>query len=54
MAAMDGRSAVAPAVIVGLCLLLGLSIGGYVVGKGAMRFRSDSRVVVVKGLWSAR
>jgi hypothetical protein len=54
MAAMDGRSAVAPAVIVGLCLLLGLSIGGYLVGKGAMRFRSDSRVVVVKGLWSAR
>jgi hypothetical protein len=50
MAAMNDRSAVAPAVIVGLCLLPGLSIGGYPVGKGAMRFRSDSRVVVVKGL----
>jgi hypothetical protein len=50
MAAMSDRSAVAPAVIVGLCLLLGLSMGGYLVGKGAMRFRSDSRVVVVKGL----
>ena len=44
------RSAVLPAVIVGLCLVVGLELGGYFVGKGAMRFRSDSRVVTVKGL----
>lgn len=55
MATMDDRlgdrwSAVVPAIIVGLCLLLGLAVGGYFVGKGATRFRSDVRVVTVKGL----
>ncbi|MGH7385616.1 MAG: SIMPL domain-containing protein [Candidatus Rokuibacteriota bacterium] len=51
MAALtDNRSAVVPAVIVGVCLVIGLSIGGYFVGRGAMRFRSDTRVVTVKGL----
>lgn len=35
----DNRSAVLPAVIVGLCLVLGLALGGYFVGKGAARFR---------------
>ena len=55
MAAMDNRlgenrSAVVPAVIVGLCLVVGLAIGGYFVGKGAARFRSDVRIVTVKGL----
>ena len=50
MASSENRSAVVPAVIVGLCLVAGLAIGGYFVGKGAMRFRSDSRVVTVKGL----
>lgn len=49
MAFRDDRS-VASAVIVGLCLVLGLAAGGYFVGKGAMRFRSESRVVTVKGL----
>ncbi len=47
---VEGRSGVLPAVIVGLCLLVGLSVGGYFVGRGATRFRSDSRVVTVKGL----
>ena len=50
MASSENRSAVLPAVIVGLCLVVGLALGGYFVGKGAMRFRSDSRVVTVKGL----
>jgi hypothetical protein len=51
MAAFMGeRPAVVPAVIVGICLVLGLSIGGWFVGRGATRFRSDSRVVTVKGL----
>ena len=44
------RGSVLPALIVGLCLLLGLAIAGYLVGRGAMRFRSDTRVVTVKGL----
>jgi hypothetical protein len=50
MAYMEGRSGVLPAVIVGLCLMIGLSVAGYFVGRGATRFRSDSRVVTVKGL----
>jgi hypothetical protein len=50
--AVDGeeRSGVLGAVIVGLCLLVGLSVAGYFVGRGATRFRSDTRVVTVKGL----
>jgi hypothetical protein len=47
---MGERPAVVSAVIVGICLLLGLAIGGWFVGRGATRFRSDSRVVTVKGL----
>ncbi len=47
---MGERPGILPAVIVGLCLLLGLSIGGWFVGRGATRFRSDARVVTVKGL----
>lgn len=50
MAVMDGRSAVIPALIVGLCALVGLAVGGYFIGKGATRFRSDVRIVTVKGL----
>ena len=50
MASMDGRSAVIPALILGLCALVGLAVGGYFVGKGATRFRSDVRIVTVKGL----
>jgi hypothetical protein len=50
MAFMENRSAVVPAVIAGLCLVVGLAIGGYFVGKGAARFRSDVRIVTVKGL----
>ena len=46
----ESRSAVVPAVIVGLCLLLGLAVAGYFVGKGGTRFRSDVRIVTVKGL----
>jgi hypothetical protein len=50
MASTDGRAAVLSAMIVGLCLLVGLAMGGYLVGKGVMRFRADNRVVTVKGL----
>jgi hypothetical protein len=46
----EGRSGVLAALIVGLCLLLGLSAAGFLVGRGATRFRSDTRVVTVKGL----
>jgi uncharacterized protein len=38
------------AIVLGLFLCLGLSLAGYLVGKGLERFRSDSRTVIVKGL----
>jgi len=47
---MEGRSGVLPAIIVGLCLVIGLSVAGYFVGRGGSRFRSDTRTVTVKGL----
>lgn len=39
-----------PAIILGACLLLGLSLGGYFIGKGGARFKSEIRTVTVKGL----
>ena len=38
------------AIIVGLCLLLGLTTAGYFIGRGTARFKSDVRTVTVKGL----
>jgi uncharacterized protein len=38
------------ALIVGLCLLIGLITGGYFIGRGTARFKSDVRTVTVKGL----
>jgi hypothetical protein len=46
----DNRPVVAAALIVGICVLLGLALGGYFVGKGSARFKSDTRTVTVKGL----
>jgi hypothetical protein len=36
--------------MLGMCVLVGLASGGYFVGRGVARFRSDSRTVTVKGL----
>jgi hypothetical protein len=38
------------AAIVSICLLIGLVSGGYFIGNGAARFKSESRTVTVKGL----
>ena len=46
----ENRSMTAPAIIVGVCLLIGLALGGYFIGTGAARFKSDIRTVTVKGL----
>jgi uncharacterized protein len=46
----DGRTRILAATILGICLLAGLAAGGYLIGKGAARFKSDSRTVTVKGL----
>lgn len=44
----DGRQTLLPAIIVGACLLVGLASGSYFIGKGAARFKSDTRIVTVK------
>lgn len=50
MTSDENRTMVLVAIIVGASLLMGLTLGGYFVGKGAARFRSDIRTVTVKGL----
>jgi len=50
MAESEYDSSVKAAVIVGCCLILGLTAAGYFVGRGALRFKSDVRTVTVRGL----
>ncbi len=46
----EDRSTIPAAIIIGLCLLVGLGAGGWFIGKGAARFKSETRTVTVKGL----
>src|SRR6188474_1271296 len=46
----DSRPILIAALIVGVCLLVGLTAAGYYVGRGTARFKSDVRTVTVKGL----
>jgi hypothetical protein len=46
----DNRQLLFPTIILGACLLIGLISGGYFIGKGVTRFKSDARLVTVKGL----
>lgn len=50
MGSEKNRSIIIACSIIGICLLVGLSAGGYFIGKGCARFRSDIRTVTVKGL----
>lgn len=50
MISSENRAAVLSAIILGICLLSGLAVGGYFIGKGGARFKSESRTVTVKGL----
>jgi len=50
MAIFEGRQTIAAAVILGVLVAGGLTAGGYYIGKGAARFKSDARTVTVKGL----
>ena len=50
MTSNGNRIVVLAAAIVGVSLILGLALGGYFIGKGAARFRSETRTVTVKGL----
>ncbi len=38
------------ALVLGVCLIAGLAAGGYFIGRGGSRFKSDTRTVTVKGL----
>jgi hypothetical protein len=46
----ENRQAILSAIILGVSLLVGLAAGGYFVGKGSARFKSEIRTVTVKGL----
>jgi hypothetical protein len=50
MSNAENRAVVIAAMIIGSCLLVGLAVGGYFIGKGGARFRSETRTVTVKGL----
>jgi uncharacterized protein len=50
MANNDNGQLKTAATIIGCCLLIGLTAAGYFIGRGAARFRSDTRTVTVKGL----
>src|SRR5262245_48110001 len=50
MADNENRPTVLAAVIVALCLLVGLTAAGYFIGRGTARFKVDARTVTVNGL----
>jgi hypothetical protein len=50
MTVNENRIAIVAAIILGVCLFAGLALGGYFIGKGSTRFKSDTRTVTVKGL----
>jgi uncharacterized protein len=50
VSSFENRQAILSAIILGVSLLIGLAAGGYFVGKGGMRFKSETRTVTVKGL----
>lgn len=50
MTSNEKQNLVPAAIILGISLIAGLTLGGYFVGKGVTRFKSDTRTVTVKGL----
>jgi hypothetical protein len=44
------RTKIVEAFILGIFLFIGLALGGYFIGTGIARFKSDTRTVTVKGL----
>ena len=50
MTAAGNRTMTVEAIILGAFLLVGLALGGYFIGTGVARFKSDTRTVTVKGL----
>lgn len=50
MADAENSQSIKAAIIIGCCLIVGLTAAGYFIGRGAIRFKSDIRTVTVKGL----
>lgn len=50
MALYEDRDSIPTAFIIGLCVAVGLAAGGWLIGKGLARFKSETRTVTVKGL----
>lgn len=50
MALYEDRNDIPAALVLGVCLAIGLAAGGWLVGKGLSRFKGDTRSVTVKGL----
>ena len=50
MTSNENPNHVLAAIILGISLIAGLTLGGYFIGKGVTRFKSDARTVTVKGL----
>lgn len=50
MDASNGRGRTLGAIVAGLCVLVGLALAGYLIGRGVERLRSAVRTVTVKGL----
>lgn len=46
----ENGQTVKAAIIVGCCLIVGLTAAGYFIGRGTARFKSEVRTVTVKGL----
>jgi len=50
MVEAENSQSVKAAIIVGCCLIVGLTAAGYFIGRGTARFKSEVRTVTVKGL----
>jgi len=50
MVESENGQTVRAAIIVGCCLIVGLTAAGYFIGRGTARFKSEIRTVTVKGL----
>jgi hypothetical protein len=50
MSESENSQSVKAAIILGCCIIVGLTAAGYFIGRGALRFKSDLRTVTVKGL----
>ena len=46
---MENQKSALSALIIGACLLIGLVVAGYFIGRGTARFKSDARTVTVIG-----